>query len=767
MLQCMASPRLVVFLLVAVTLSPFVSATEGRAAPQCAEFDLSDVISSGQGIAVDPGACLIVDIGIRSHEVTLAIDYEVMDDAMDVLMFDQNGIQTYVNGQNYRNSVNSEASFESMVGSRWLDWAPPVSINPKNWFVVFDNSAHDGDGGLGDQGGMVARFKIQLAPASSEEYTLVHDTIIVEPNQVLNLGSFAVDAGTEISYWVHPISGNGDLFIQSDNQLGGDLIIADTNIDGFGLMDTTQINYTIPSYLDLKNLNLMIRTGFTPAHFSIKSWFNPVLSPIISDYVNGTTTVGERIMLDARNTPNSLQQLKSLSWDYDSDMVVDATGDFVEAFWVTPGIKNVSLTVESHTGATIQKIHQITVEDITNPNAVISATGGILVDNYRILMLETEMILSSDTSNDDHMVESVSWKINGTVVSTNSDYKFNRSEIGYYNVVLEVTDPTGNVGLDNLIIKVNDDSVPELDVGDIQDVRSVEQGEDITLTVNAIDSVSSMDSLTITWDFDLNDDSDGDGDPSNDIDFTGSNLTTSFSRLGENKFAVTVTDPSGNSEKEILSIEVVEKPTDNGVFSIVAVVFAVFVLASGVVLFGYRNIHRKHAIELLVQSGLTRDEASARIVSISQTRKLPMFAKAKQIAGIEDNANTKTEAELEDEARKAEFQSIYGDDQKSVDQYAGFRPQTTYRAVDSALAEAALAAFAEEPKLQPVAASAPVSGKVRSGGIVLPTASTVKTIKLTTDCNLCGDMFSVSLEPSQKSALVSCPTCGADQLFER
>ena len=55
-----------------------------------------------------------------------------------------------MNGQNYRNSINAEASFESMVGSRWLDWAPPVSINQKNWFVVFDNSAHDGDGGLGD-----------------------------------------------------------------------------------------------------------------------------------------------------------------------------------------------------------------------------------------------------------------------------------------------------------------------------------------------------------------------------------------------------------------------------------------------------------------------------------------------------------------------------------------------------------------------------------------------------------------------------------------
>ena len=91
-LRVMGGPRFLIFLLVAVTLSPLASATEGRAAPQCAEFDLSDVASSGPGISVDPGACLIVDIGTRGHEVTLAIDIEIMDDAMDVLMFDQNGI---------------------------------------------------------------------------------------------------------------------------------------------------------------------------------------------------------------------------------------------------------------------------------------------------------------------------------------------------------------------------------------------------------------------------------------------------------------------------------------------------------------------------------------------------------------------------------------------------------------------------------------------------------------------------------------------------
>ena len=85
----MGRPILLVLLMVGLMITPAALAVDGRAAPQCAEFDLSDVISSGSsGVAVEPGACIIVDIGVRSHDTTLAIDYEVMDDAMDVLLFD-------------------------------------------------------------------------------------------------------------------------------------------------------------------------------------------------------------------------------------------------------------------------------------------------------------------------------------------------------------------------------------------------------------------------------------------------------------------------------------------------------------------------------------------------------------------------------------------------------------------------------------------------------------------------------------------------------
>ena len=91
----MSGSRFLVILLAGLLIAPLVTATEGRAAPQCAEFDLSDVVTSSSGVAVEPGACIIIDIGIRSHSTTLAIDIEVLDDAMDVLMFDQNSIQPY------------------------------------------------------------------------------------------------------------------------------------------------------------------------------------------------------------------------------------------------------------------------------------------------------------------------------------------------------------------------------------------------------------------------------------------------------------------------------------------------------------------------------------------------------------------------------------------------------------------------------------------------------------------------------------------------
>ena len=51
----MSGSRFLVILLAGLLIAPLVTATEGRAAPQCAEFDLSDVVTSSSGVAVEPG----------------------------------------------------------------------------------------------------------------------------------------------------------------------------------------------------------------------------------------------------------------------------------------------------------------------------------------------------------------------------------------------------------------------------------------------------------------------------------------------------------------------------------------------------------------------------------------------------------------------------------------------------------------------------------------------------------------------------------------
>jgi len=74
------------------------------------------------------------------------------------------------------------------------------------------------------------------------------------------------------------------------------------------------------------------------------------------------------------------------------------------------------------------------------------------------------------------------------------------------------------------------------------------------------------------------------------------------------------------------------------------------------------------------------------------------------------------------------------------------------------------------------------SGQVKSGGIALPTknkpAPTPAPVPtptpsepvqhtLRSDCSSCSKPFSMNMPLGVNSAVVACPSCGTDQLFER
>ena len=773
----MGRPLLVAFLVVSVAFGSIVTATEGRAAPQCAEFDLSAVSSSTTGISVEPNACLIVNLGTRSSESTLSVDIDVLDDSMDVLLFDQNGISVYKNGQNYRSSFVPEGSFESFIGSEWYDWKIPSSFSDKSWYLVFDNTAHDGDQGFGDQGGMTSKFLIDVDVAEEVQYSLIHDTFLLNPGERLNLVDFMVDYNTELNYWIHPIDGSGELFIQSDTQLSGDLLISGTKLDEFP-NEMNYFNWNIPEYLDLKNLNLMADAESNGFHFTIMGWFDPTITPTIVDYVSGETTIGESIILDGSNSPNSLGQIASMSWDFDSDDVIDETGFVVEASWLTPGLKTINATAQSATGEVTFVSHQITVFDVSDPIAVISGMGIKGINGEWRLLRSSTLVLESSNSYDDHAISSISWDIDGTPAGTTDALPLNWGDIGTHKITLTVTDASGNTNSTVDTIFVYDSTIPRLDMSAIKEISEVYQGENTEFTATAFDLWDDESNLTFSWDLDLEKDSNGDGDTRNDDDYTGQQISLSFDKTGKYSIGLTVYDASNNTDFEVFTIQVVEPPSNANLFAIVAVVFFVVIVVTGVVLFGYRGSQRRLAIEMLMQNNFTFEQASARVKDITKTTNLSMFAKAEQLAGVVDGGQLKTPEQIEYEAKAQEIAAIYGNDTNIADPYAGFKPQFQQSASVGQFTDEALAAFTDEPVTTTKPTPKSTTGKVRSGGIALPTQMSQNNQQpvqqqnsaghnLIGDCSSCGQKFSVTLPQGVNSAVVACPKCGSDQLFER
>jgi len=86
-------------------------------------------------------------------------------------------------------------------------------------------------------------------------------------------------------------------------------------------------------------------------------------------------------------------------------------------------------------------------------------------------------------------------------------------------------------------------------------------GDSVILSANGtVDSQVDMDSLVFQWDIDVTVDSDGDGNPANDVDYTGRWIEFSYDSGGPKKAQLTVLDDS-SSHSVIMDLEVADKPT--------------------------------------------------------------------------------------------------------------------------------------------------------------------------------------------------------------
>ena len=814
----------VLIIMLCVPLAPFASSTSARAAPSCTSESASTFASQ---VPVDDGECVELSLGLLTPGDVYEITILVIDDALDVLVFDEAGLQPYLLGQSYRSAYQQVPSTESANGSYTFHWKVPLSIAEKSWTIVVDNLAHDGDQGNGDQGGDIGRASISVTKLTDGQWTMYHDLVGVVPNGYITLlegDDLRLEEGTTVSVTAWSLEGNGDVYLQTEsmnaNYLSGQSNVALTGASLLGVDGTASFNWIVSEALANQPLKLVVDNSNDPdgqgdGSSNLRITMRVELVPVMrSSFTaeNQSVVLNAPLNFDASSSPNNLQQIEQYVWDFDASVDsnndgdaindVDAVGMTASSSWATPGEKTITLTVSGQLGFDRSQTN-ITVVDETNPVARISggpSSSGTFISGEWEVEYNQTISLSCATSTDNHAIQACSWSVDGTPFGQETTAAFNWPDIGVHEILLIVLDPSGNSASISTQIRVTDPTVPRLDEALLNGFENqAVEGEATTYLVSASDGYDATTGLRFHWDLNSGEDTDENGDPLDDPDYIGSRVDLVFDKIGTNTVVVTVFDASNNTDSHTFSVIVSEAEVAETDYALFGIILLIGVVTMGVAMVGYRRWQSGIALKLLTDRGLPKDEAVNHLSMVKRTQRLPLFASAVQLAGLDSGADVASEQEKEQARKEAELQSIYGSsDEQMVAPQAQFAPRMQLSQASSQAAnEAAALFFDDEPKpttappqdddfaalLNSKATEPQTSAKPSAAGIALPQqmepapdlpvkeeelespSEDVNMLKGT--CSNCSLQFQVPMPIGVKEAIVICPACSSEQLFQR
>jgi len=741
-------------LLMAAPLS--VQGDAGRAAPECLTQSATSLPPS---LAIDPDVCVIVDLGVLTPGDVYDLSIIVVDDAIDLLFFDENSIQPYELGQSYRSSMAQPASTESALGAYEFHWKVPASIAAKNWYMVLDNQAHDGDNGEGDQGGLRSTVSASVERLDEAFWTPYHNLLSVEAGgfEVLLSGDdLRLDAGTTVVLSAWDLSFVGDVYLQTRTmhdryQSGG---IGVQFIDGGALQGVSSpqsLTWQVPSTLDGEELLLVVDNTDSPLgggngtealRMTVRLELDPPLTPTVTDDGMGNVALGETIELDASSTPNRLGQQGTFVWDVDASVDAnndgnptndnDATGVKVEASWDVPGEKTITVAMTAPSGQQASTTYTVTVNDVVPPVPRIQTDGVPVANGWRV-NVNNAIVLNCASSSDDHAVASCDWMVDGQTTSNASTLTLNPDAVRTYEVELKVNDASGNSANTSSIIVSVDPSVPYFEEGylDLFPTKATE-GDEVTFEVAVDDDYDDLAALRVHWDLQPSKDTDGNGDGRDDPDRVGLNPTLSFAQSGLQEIVITVFDASNNSATYAFSVNVKATPTNTPPLATGALVVGGLTVVVVAGLVGFRTLQRNRGFNLLIQRGLNADEARAHMGKVAQQNKVGLFASAEAHAGLDVGVDVVSAEERQAAQAQAEMEAIYGT-ASSVDPNAGFAPpaysqQPLSQASNQAAAEAAALLSGDEGS---VAGSDPLESLVEdiagAAAVAVPASATTSS----------------------------------------
>ena len=702
-------------LLMAAPLS--VHGDAGRAAPECLSQSAASLPPS---LAIDPDVCVIVDLGVLTPGDVYDLSIIVVDDAIDLLFFDENSIQPYELGQSYRSLMAQPASTESALGAYEFHWKVPPSIAAKRWFMVLDNTAHDGDAGQGDQGGLRSTVSASVDRLNEAYWTPYHDLLSVEAGgfEVLLSGDdLRLDAGTTVVLSAWDLSFVGDVYLQTrtmhDRYQSGSIGVQ--FIDGGALQaveSPQSLTWQVPSTLEGEELLLVVDNTDTPLgggngtealRMTVRLELDPPLTPTVTDDEMGSVALGETIELDASSTPNRLGQQGTFVWDLDASVDNnndgnptndnDASGVKVEASWDLPGEKTITVAMTAPSGQQASTTYTVTVDDVVPPTPRIQSVDGVPVAGGWRVNVNGAIVLNCASSSDDHAVASCAWTVDGQTTN-DSTLTLAPDAVRTYQVELTVKDASGNSANTSAIIASVDPSVPYFEEGylDLFPTKATE-GDELIFEVAVDDDYDGLAALRVHWDLQPSKDTDGNGDARDDPDLVGLNPTLSFAQSGLQEIVITVFDASNNSATHAFSVNVKATPTETPPLATGALAVGALTVVVVAGLVGFRTLQRNKGFNLLIQRGLNAEEARAHMARVAQQNKLGLFAPAEAHAGLDVEKDLVSAEERQAAQAQAEMEAIYGT-ATTVDSNAGFAPpaysqQPLSQASNQAAAEAA------------------------------------------------------------------------------
>ena len=708
-----------VLLLLATPLS--VQADGGRAAPSCLEQDAASLAPT---IAIDPDVCVIVDLGLLQPGDVYDMSIIVVDDAIDLLFFDENSIQPYELGQSYRSSMAEPASTEFALGAFEFHWNVPPSISAKRWYMVLDNSAHDGDAGQGDQGGQRSTVSVSVAQLNQAYWTPFNDLVAVEAGSydvLLSDNDLRLDAGTTVVLSAWQLTFSGDVYLQTrsmhDRYISGGIGVQFIEGGALQAVETPQsLTWQVPASLEGEELLLVVDNTDSPLgggngtealRMTVRLELAPPLTPTITDQQMATVSLDETITLDASSTPNRLNQQGTFTWDLDASVDanndgdptndLDATGITAEGSWSTPGTKTVSVNMVAPSGEEASTTYTVTVVDTVAPTAGLQASGvnvTLVADGWRV-NVNNPIELSCSPSSDDHQVARCDWVVDGVATENASEVAFTPDSVRTYEVELTVTDASGNTGNTTAQVRSVDPTLPRFEPSLLAEFPlSTTAGDGVEFVVAVSDTYDPSSALRVHWDLQPAKDTDGNGNAKDDPDRVGLNPTIAFDTPGTKEIVVTVFDASNNSANYAFSINVASAPVSTTSYTGVVLGAAASLLLVGVVLVSNRAVQRNRGFNLLVEKGLNAEEARARMAMTAQRTKLSLLSKAADYAGLDLGEVVSEEERLAAE-KQAEFDAIYGSS-NTADPNAGFAPAAY---VQGPISEAGSQAAAEAAAL--------------------------------------------------------------------